>query len=82
MMKLLGNGNVLTTLAIGAGVALAAPVVIGIVGGIVRLVAKAAIKGGIIAFEKIKETGAETVEVIGDLAAEAKSEVSQSQSES
>jgi hypothetical protein len=79
-MKLLGNGNLLTTLAIGAGVALAAPVVIGVVGGIIRPVAKAAIKGGFIAFEKVRETGAETVEVIGDLAAEAKSEVAQSKS--
>jgi hypothetical protein len=76
-MKLLGNGNALTTIAIGAGVVLLAPAAIGIVGSILRPVTKAAIKGGMIAYNTARGAIAETAETLGDLTAEARAELSQ-----
>jgi hypothetical protein len=78
-MKLIGTSNIITTLAIGTGVVLLAPVVVGALGSVLRPVAKAAIKGSMIAFDKARETGAETMEALEDLASEAKSELAQQQ---
>jgi len=75
MFNLFKGGNVITVLAIGAGAALLAPVVFGIAGGVLRPVTKAAIRGGLIAYDKIRESGAEAMETLEDLAAEVKSEV-------
>ena len=77
-MGLLDNGlkgNILTGLAIGAGVAILAPIVVPMVAAIVKPLAKSAIKGGILAFEKGKVAVAEAKEVVEDLVAEAKSEM-------
>jgi hypothetical protein len=63
-----------TGIAIGVGL-LVAPVVIPMVAAAARPVAKAAIKGGLMVYEKGREMLAETLEVVEDLAAEAKSEV-------
>jgi hypothetical protein len=77
-MRFLGNGLKFgTSVAIGAGVVLLAPVVIPILGSIMKPLAKAAIKGGILAYEGMKVTLAETKETLEDLAAEAKAEISQ-----
>jgi len=74
----LGNGLKFgTSVAIGAGAVLLAPVIIPIIGSIMKPLAKAAIKGGILAYEGMKVTLAETRETLEDLAAEAKAEISQ-----
>jgi Protein of unknown function (DUF5132) len=62
-------------LAMGAGVVLLAPVVIPIIGSLVKPVVKAVIKGGILAYEGAKVSIAEAKETIEDLAAEAKEEI-------
>ena len=62
---------------IGAGAVLLAPVVIPVIAGIAKPVAKAVIKGGLITYHKVKESTAEALESIEDLAAEAKSELAE-----
>jgi len=74
-MKLFRNGLNLSSLAIGAGAVLLAPVVLPIIGSILKPIAKTAIKGAMIMYEEIKVSMAETKETIEDLAAEAKSEI-------
>lgn len=69
------KGNVLTGLAIGIGVVIVAPVVLPIVAGIGRPLAKSAIKGGLILFDKARESTAELGEVFDDLVAEARAEL-------
>jgi hypothetical protein len=54
---------------------LLAPVVIPVVGAILKPVAKALIKGGIMAYEGAKVSIAETKETIEDIAAEAKADI-------
>ena len=71
----LKNGFSLGNIAVGAAVVLLAPMVIPIVGGIVRPFAKAAIKGGLMMYEKGREMVAEAQESVEDLAAEAKAEM-------
>lgn len=84
-MALFGNGfrlgGTMTTMAIGAGAVLLAPVLLPMVAGVLRPVAKAAIKGGILAFENAKVAVAETRETFEDIAAEARAEVSSTQKE-
>jgi hypothetical protein len=84
-MALFGNGfrwgGTMTTMAIGAGAVLLAPVLLPMVAGVIRPVAKAAIKGGILAYENAKLAVAETKETFEDIAAEAKSEISAVQKE-
>ena len=76
-MKILGNGFNMGSLALGAGVVLLAPVVIPVIGAVEKPVAKAIVKGGIMAYEGAKVSIAETRETLEDIAAEAKSEISQ-----
>jgi len=71
------KGNVVTGLAIGIGAAVVAPLVIPVVASVAKPVVKAAIKGGLILYERGKETFAELSEVVEDLAAEAKAEMSE-----
>src|SRR5271169_6168753 len=81
-MGLLDNGlkgTILTGLAIGIGAAVLAPAVIPVIAGVAKPVAKAAIKGGLVLFEKGKETFAELGEVVEDLVAEAKSEIAEAE---
>lgn len=73
------KGNVVTGLAIGIGAAVLAPLVIPVVASVAKPVAKAAIKGGLILYERGKETFAELGEVVEDLAAEAKAEMAEAQ---
>ena len=76
-MRILGTGVSMGSLAVGAGVVLLAPVVIPVIGAVVKPLAKAVIKGGIMAYEGAKVSIAETKETIEDLAAEAKAEVTE-----
>ena len=81
-MGLLDNGlkgNILTGLAIGIGAAVLAPAVIPAVANVAKPLLKAAIKTGLIMYEKGKETAAELSEVFEDIVAEAKSEVAEAQ---
>ncbi len=78
-MKILGTSLNFGTLAAGAGIVLLTPIVVPIVAGILKPVAKSVIKGGLIAYEKSKTATAEAMEGLEDLAAEAKSELSESQ---
>jgi len=71
------KGNVMTGLAIGIGAAVLAPAVIPALANVAKPLLKAAIKTGIIMFEKGKETAAELGEVFEDIVAEAKSEVAE-----
>ncbi len=77
-MKILGldlENGLGTGLLVGVGALLVAPVIIPVLAGAFRPLAKAAIKGGYLLFEKGKVIGAETQEMIEDIAAEAKAEV-------
>jgi hypothetical protein len=77
-MRLLDvGGNLGTGLAIGAGAALLTPVVLPVLGALVKPVVKAAIKGGMLLYEKGEVLSAEVKETFEDLAAEAKSELKQ-----
>jgi hypothetical protein len=71
------KGNVVTGLAIGLGVAVLGPVLVPLVAGVAKPLAKAAIKGGLTLYEKGKETMAEAGEVIEDLIAESRSELAE-----
>jgi hypothetical protein len=59
------------TIAIGVGAVVLAPTIL----SILKPVAKATIKTGVILYQKTRETIAETGEQLGDLVAEAKAEV-------
>ncbi len=71
------KGNILTGLAIGIGASVLAPAVIPVLANVVKPLAKAALKGGIVLYEKGLETFAETKEVVEDLIAEAKAELAE-----
>ncbi len=73
------KGNILTGLAIGIGSAVLAPVLIPVLASVAKPLTKAAIKGGLIVFEKGKEVAAETREVLEDLVAEARSELAEAE---
>lgn len=63
-----------TTVLIGVGVALAAPVLLPAVGAVIRPVAKEIIKGGLYLMDSLQELAAEGSEQLSDLVAEVKSE--------
>jgi hypothetical protein len=65
------KGNIVTAALIGVGAILIAPVA----ARAAKPLAKAALKGGIIAFEKGKEAFHEVSEVVEDLVAEVKAEM-------
>ena len=62
------------TVLIGAGVALAAPILLPAVGAVVRPVAKGFIKGCLYLVDTVKEVVAEGGEQLSDLVAEARAE--------
>jgi len=75
-MKLLGgNLKTGTAMAVGAGVVLLAPIIIPAVASVLKPVAKAVIKGGMLAYENVCIVVAETKETIEDIADEARSEI-------
>jgi hypothetical protein len=64
----------------GIGAVVLAPVVIPAAAKVGKPLAKAAIKGGILAYETVKGAIAETGEVFEDLVAEVKAEIAEEQS--
>ena len=76
------KGNILTGLAIGIGASVLAPAIIPVLANIAKPVAKAALKGGILMYEKGMETFAETKEVVEDLLAEVQSELAEAKAPS
>ena len=75
-MALFDNGVKLGTgLAIGIGALLLAPVVIPALATVVRPIAKASIKSGLLLVEKTREFLAETKETVEDMTAEAHAEL-------
>ncbi len=79
-MKLFSGGISFGSLAVGAGVVLLAPVIFPIIGSLLKPVVKTAIKGGLLAYDGAKAYVAETKEMIEDLSAEAKAELSNGKS--
>ena len=74
-VKIAYRDRPLQTLAIGMGTVILAPTII----SLLKPLTKAAIKSGVSFYEKTKGAIAETGEVIGDIVAEAKSEVAAEQ---
>ncbi len=64
-----------TGIAIGIGALILAPALIPAIGAVARPMAKAAIKSGLLLFEKTRELVAETQETVADMAAEAQAEL-------
>ncbi len=75
------KGNIVTGLAVGIGAALFAPQVIPALAGVVKPLAKAAIKGSLVLYEKSKEAVAEVGEMMEDIVAEVKAEMAESHTE-
>jgi hypothetical protein len=63
--------------AIGIASAVLTPIILPALIGVARPLARAAIKGGIVLYEKTRETAAEAGEIFEDLVAEAQSELEQ-----
>ena len=76
-MRMFGSSVNVGNLAIGAGIVLLAPVVVPVVAGILKPIAKNAIKGSLLMYEKAKMATAETMESLEDIAAEAKAELTE-----
>ena len=74
------KGNIITSLAIGVGVAVVGPVLIPVASSMLKPLAKAAIKGSIVLYDKSREKLEEGKEIIEDLVAEVKSEMEESSS--
>ncbi|MGA2400169.1 MAG: DUF5132 domain-containing protein [Syntrophobacteraceae bacterium] len=75
-MALLDNGlKIGTPVLIGIGALILAPVLIPVVGAVVKPLAKATIKGGLSLVQKGRELISETVEVFEDISAEVKAEL-------
>jgi hypothetical protein len=72
-------GNKGTGLVIGVAAAVLTPLVLPLITSLARPLAKAAIKGGLITYEKGREYVAELAEVMEDLVAEAKAELESKQ---
>lgn len=66
-----------SSLAIGAGIVLLAPVVVPVATSILKPLAKTVIKSGLLAYEGVRLAYAETKETLEDLTAEAKAEIAQ-----
>ena len=69
------GGNIVTGLAIGIGGLILAPVVVPLVVGIVKPLAKVAVQGGVALYKTGRDAIAETGEAVSDIMAEAKSEL-------
>jgi len=74
-LPLFGNMSLGTGLLVGVGAVLLVPVVLPVVATAVKPLAKAAIKGGILLYDKGKVAVAEIQETVEDLVAEAKAEL-------
>jgi hypothetical protein len=70
----------LSTLLIGVGAAIVAPTVLPALASGLRPMAKALVKGGVVAYDAVKETVAEAGEQLNDLVAEVRAEMTESAS--
>jgi hypothetical protein len=77
----LSSGDMVKGFALGVGVALLAPVAFAAMSGFARPASRAALKAGILFYEKGRETVAELGEVLDDLVAEARHELQESHRE-
>ena len=71
------KGNIGSGLAVGIGVAVVAPLLAPVIGGVVRPLAKTAIRAGLLAVDAGREGLARLEEAAGDMAAEARAELDQ-----
>ena len=69
------GGNIVTGLAIGIGGLILAPVVVPLVVGIVKPIAKVAVRGGVALYKSGRDAVVETGEAVSDIVAEAKAEL-------
>jgi hypothetical protein len=76
-LPLIGRMSAGTGLAIGLGAVVLAPIVIPMVGALVKPVAKGLIKTGMTVYHKTQVMAAETKETWDDLTAEVKAELAQ-----
>jgi uncharacterized protein DUF5132 len=68
------GGNIVTGLAIGVGAAVVAPLVAPAVTNLLRPAAKAAIKGGIMVYDRGREAVAQVGEAASDMVAEVRAD--------
>lgn len=66
------------TILLAAAAVVIAPMVLTVAGGVLRSIAKAGIKGGMMAMEKSKELAAETQSTLHSITEEAKAELAAS----
>jgi hypothetical protein len=71
------KGNLVTSLIVGAGVIVLGPILVPAVARVARPAAKAAVKAGIMVFERGQEAVAEIREMAEDVHAEARAELGQ-----
>lgn len=71
------KGDIGPGLAVGIGVAVVAPLLAPVIGGVVRPLAEAVVKAGLLAVDAGREGLARLEEAIGDMAAEARAELDQ-----
>ena len=69
------RSGAITNLAIGLGVVVAVPLVAGILIPQLRPLARGTLKGGILAYEKLRETAAGIAETVEDVVAEVQQEL-------
>lgn len=74
-MALLKNSFNLGTMAVGAGIILVAPVAIPLVGNLIRPVAKALIKGGIVAYREAEKSFEQMGKSMRGIVKEARTEI-------
>ena len=75
------GGNIVTGLAVTVGAAVLAPLIAPTVGRILRPAAKAAIKGGVLVYDRGRQAMAELGEMAGDVTAEVRAETGAAGSE-
>lgn len=68
------GGNIITGVAVGIGTAVLLPAVVPAVSGLLRPAAKAAIKGGILAYDRGRQAMAQMGEMASDMVAEARAD--------
>lgn len=73
------GGNILTGLAVGIGTAVLIPAVAPAVSNLLRPAAKAAIKGGILAYDRGRQAMAQLGEMTSDMVAEARADAHQAE---
>src|ERR1700761_5451909 len=71
---MLKGGNIVTGLAIGVGSVIVAPLIVPALTGLLRPVAKTAIKGGIVVYDWGRQAAAQVGEATSDMVAEVRAD--------